>query len=384
MTCEELILGKMSSSKLVRSVRSQKIVVDNLRLCAEQILPRPTAPYHEYQVRSAIFNLLQGLPHLRLTIDSFGNLVAHYQHKARPGTAFGMVAHMDHPGFVPEKSSDRTALFLGGVREDYFRGASVAFYEEHSSKPVGSAVITETEWTPERKRVLFDRSIPAASFGMWNLPALKWNSDQLIARACDDLVGVTTICAVIRTLAQQNARAEIFGVFTRAEEVGFHGTLALLSTRNKLPRVPILSLETSNAQGFAKIGDGPIIRVGDRTSVFDSYITYWLQSSFEALKTAKPKTRFQRLLMGGGTCEATPFQLAGYPTGALCLGLKNYHNMGPGNKIRPESVSVSDWQQLYQFLVYLAVEAEPFLKTHEALRKKMTALQKEAVQRLQK
>jgi hypothetical protein len=63
--------------------------------------------------------------------------------------------------------------------------------------------------------------------------------------------------------------------------------------------------------------------------------------------------------MGGGTCEASVFMWANLPTGALCVALNHYHNMGPGTTLRAESISLNDWQGLYDFLFFLATEAKP-------------------------
>jgi putative aminopeptidase FrvX len=122
--------------------------------------------------------------------------------------------------------------------------------------------------------------------------------------------------------------------------------------------MPTLSLETSQARGFARAEAGPILRVGDRLSVFDSETTHWLETAFRDLQAAHPRMAWQRLLMGGGTCEGSVFHRAGLPTGALCVALNHYHNMGPRGSIRSESISLRDWQGLYDFLFFLATEAK--------------------------
>jgi putative aminopeptidase FrvX len=63
--------------------------------------------------------------------------------------------------------------------------------------------------------------------------------------------------------------ASVYGVFTRAEEVGFIGAIQLAKSKQLLQDVTVVSLETSAELPPAKIGAGPIVRVGDRTSVFD-------------------------------------------------------------------------------------------------------------------
>jgi putative aminopeptidase FrvX len=348
-----------------------------LQTCAA-LLRCPTAPYFESQVRDTVEALLTGLPSLSLRRDAFGNLIAHYRHRPREGCAFAMVAHMDHPGFLVR--SPRKIEFAGGVHEACFPGRPVVFFRKDSPAPVARAIIQKTAWDKRHKRVFFDRPIAAADFGMWDLPALRFGKKLVSARACDDLVGTATMAAVLRRLARAQARADVYALFTRAEEVGFHGALAHLLVRTRLPRIPVLSLETSNARGFARIGAGPILRVGDRTSIFDPGITAWLQHAFEK---ANPAIPHQRLLMGGGICEATALAYGGYATGALCVGLKNYHNMAPGNRIATEAVSLSDWNGLFRFLVFLATRAPSPVEAQKKRFQRLGRLQKEA-QRLLK
>jgi endoglucanase len=120
--------------------------------------------------------------------------------------------------------------------------------------------------------------------------------------------------------------------------VGFVGAMQLAKA-GKIPKsVTIVSLETSSVKGGpVEFGGGPIIRVGDRTSIFDASATALLQDAAKA-----NEIKCQRALMQGGTCEATAYALYGYRTAALCVALGNYHNCGPRDTIAPEFVSLSD------------------------------------------
>ena len=85
------------------------------------------------------------------------------------------------------------------------------------------------------------------------------------------------------------------------------------------------------------MGDGPILRVGDKTSVFDHVVTAELAAAAEDAKIT-----VQRCLMSGGSCEATAFRLYGVRCGALCVALGNYHNCGPDERVESEYVSIDD------------------------------------------
>jgi putative aminopeptidase FrvX len=248
----------------------------------------------------------------------------------------------------------------GGVDEKYFAGKGIVFYNEETTKPLGRAVITGTAFSAEAKRVEIDGVIPAkATFATWDLPKARCTKRLFLSPACDDLAQVSTVLALLRRLALSRAKGSVHALFTRAEEIGFAGALAALKTKTPLAPMPTLSLETSNARGFARVDAGPVVRVGDRLSIFDSRITHWLETAFRDLQAKRPGVIYQRLLMGGGTCEASVFHRAGLPTGALCVALNNYHNMGPGTSVRAESISLRDIQGLYDFLYFLATEAKP-------------------------
>ncbi len=339
----------------------------------------PTAPGHEHFVRDYLSERLRGLPHVRLRQDEFGNLIARYQHKPRGREPVRLVAHMDHPGFSVENGE---LHFLGGVEERYFLGEKIVFHAPGRPR-LGSDVIIGTDFSIEAKLTRVAHPLPAgATFATWDLPAADCTKSLFLSPACDDLAQVATILALLQKLAEQGVPACVEALFTRAEEVGFYGTLAALKSRLPLEPMVTLSMETSNAQGFARLGDGPIVRVGDRLSIFDSRVTHWLETTFRDLKNREPRTSWQRLLMGGGACEGTVFHRAGFPTGALCVGMNAYHNMSGGDSLRRESISLRDWQGLCDFLFFLVTEAAPLAAADRAVGMRLAGLEKKALRLL--
>jgi putative aminopeptidase FrvX len=340
---------------------------------------RPTAPGCEDFVRSYLETALRDLPHVQVRRDEFGNLIARYRHQARGRESIRLVAHMDHPAFVVQ---GRELHFRGGVEERYFLGEKVIFHgpAEHD---LGEAVIIGTDFSADAKRVRLSGPLPeGATFAVWELPAARCTKRLFISPACDDLAQAATVLALLQRLAHEGAPASVEALFTRAEEVGFYGTLAALKARQRLEVMPTLSLETSSARGYARLDDGPIVRVGDRLTVFDSRVTHWLETAFRDLQEKRPRTKWQRLLMGGGACEATVFHRAGFPTGALCVAMQNYHNMGPGDALRCESISLRDWQALYDFLFFLVTEAKSVAAADEAVSERLTRLEEKALRLL--
>lgn len=172
---------------------------------------------------------------------------------------------------------------------------------------------------------------------------------------------------MMQELERTKAETSCYGLFTRAEEVGFIGAIELAKS-GRLPRdVMVISLECSSEKGgMCKMGDGAILRVGDRTSIFDPQVTATIA---ELAKRAEIPV--QRCLMSGGTCEATAYQLYGYRCGALCVALGNYHNCGPEERIEPEFVSLDDVRSLTRLCVEIAKCRESSDSAADALRERL-------------
>lgn len=252
-----------------------------------------------------IRDCLAGLPHVSIEPDAFGNLIATYRRgRSKPRLAF--CAHLDHPGWVkkPGGGGGDEPEFLGGVPAERLDKCPVKWFGE---------------------------------FGMWDLPAFELKDGLVRSRACDDLVGCAEIVALFHELERREAEVTCYGLFTRAEEVGFVGAIHLAKSWPLPDGVRFVSLETSAPRGGATIGAGPVVRVGDRMSVFDDEIVAELLAAAE-----EEKITVQRALLDGGSCEATAMQLYGIRSAGLSVLLGNYHNCTPDGGIDVEYVSLKD------------------------------------------
>jgi endoglucanase len=93
------------------------------------------------------------------------------------------------------------------------------------------------------------------------------------------------------------------------------------------------------------MGGGPVVRVGDRLSVFDS------EGVAVLMTTAKEQgIRVQRCLLDAGACEATAVQAAGHRAVGVSIPLGNYHNLDANKEIAPEFVMMSDIRSLIDLL----------------------------------
>jgi putative aminopeptidase FrvX len=173
-------------------------------------------------------------------------------------------------------------------------------------------------------------------------------------------------------------------VLSRAEEVGFHGALALAKSKRLPKNSLIISLETSRELPPVRQGAGVIIRVGDRTSIFDSTSTRFLTELAGDMAKSDSGFKFQRALMSGGTCEATAYQEYGYRCAAVCVALGNYHNCGPKDRLAEESVSASDAVNMAELLRNAAAEMKNFEKVTKRLPLRLEKYAREAGAKLKK
>jgi len=178
-------------------------------------------------------------------------------------------------------------------------------------------------------------------FGYAELPLFELRDGKIRSKALDNVGGCAAIVAALDHMSRLKLPGDVTAIFTRAEEVGFHGTLAAIKLRTLPKSVPVVVLECSKAMPGAEFGKGPVIRVGDRVSIFDSDTATAMEL---AAKTAAGKKgpKWQRRLMDGGACEATAFCIEGYRSAGFAFPLGNYHNVGKGT-LSAEYIHASDF-----------------------------------------
>ena len=196
---------------------------------------------------------------------------------------------------------------------------------------------------------------------MWDLPEPAIRGSRVYARDCDDIAGVAGILCMMDVLCRRRSQTEVYCVFTRAEEVGFAGCLSACAARTLPKRCAVVGIECSSMLAGAAQGAGPILRVGDRMSVFSPALGHYCRAVAERLAARDDGFSYQRKLMDGGACESTAYCAAGYEATGICLALGNYHNMDVGKKrIGPEHIHLGDFANMVSWFVGLATTRRPF------------------------
>jgi putative aminopeptidase FrvX len=347
-----------------------------------QICSIPTAPFAEQQVVQYIERFVAARPRLRLRRDRYGNLLIELSGKAKskqPRWIFA--AHMDHPGFVADRMLDEKTLiahFRGWVQIDYVKGTKVRFFNDQGE--VAGRVMDATSsnhdrlTVPDRVTVRVSRNVRSGSPGMFDQGAARIKGNRCSSRGIDDQGGVAAALAMLDALSKKPPALPVAVLLTRAEEEGFIGAIAAVTDQKLLKKSDrIIAIECSAMQPYAPQGNGVIVRVGDKTSIFNSALTYFLTQQAEDLAKRDKSFAFQRALMPGGTCEATVYDAYGYTAAAVCIALGNYHNMDRARKkIGPEFIDVSDWKNMVKLFIHVARNAGRFSSDNSDLRERVT------------
>lgn len=336
------------------------------------IVSQPTAPFHEERGAARVGHWLRawGVP---FAVDAHGNIVAHYQRGA-PCRPLALMAHMDHPAFTITASggpdgAHYTAALEGGVPPRSFtREVPVRIYPRAGKAHIqglAGRVVGYVLGEGPRDVALHIRmddasgaeaagsgeAIAPGAFGVWDLPSFEVRDELVHARAVDDLAGCAAILLTLRAAALDAWRTDVYGVFTRAEEVGLVGARAALESGVVPCDGIVVSLEASKALPGAQQGDGPVIRVGDRATTFSEGAEVALKAAAERIGSnvwrplRDAPTAVQRQLMSGGQCEGSAAVRLGYQTTGLAFPLGNYHNVSATGDLTlvPETIHVRDY-----------------------------------------
>jgi len=336
-----------------------------------EILPVPTAPFSEGLVHARIRAAVRANPRLRDRIDGSGNLEVVYG-KGRPRLWFA--CHTDHPALRVDGKG--AAVIEGGIRPPALRGARLRTFDDDGPRPVVRSVTKDG-----RVRLKGAAALPKGTPLVLDLQAPSIGASRIRARAIDDLCAVAACLATMDDLARRRWKGAVGFLFTRAEEVGFAGALAWCRTTRTARSATVINLEMSSARKHTPLGNGPILRVGDRITVYDDAVSRSLEQCALRLQKKHDDFRYQRALMDGGACEATVYAQAGFRAGALCLPLMNYHNHAKGGGVGREYVARADAENLVR---WMAAFARDFGKRDDAarLRKRLDQLDRKHRKRL--
>ena len=298
---------------------------------------------------------------LNVAIDPYGNLLVLKSGTDRSAPGICFVAHTDHPGYevVEQDGRKLTLKTLGGVGLFAGRaGSSVIVIDDAGNRNL--AVITGSKDASDE----FGKSREADGWlgtdtvyadlsddvelgrlprpVVPNLVDFEIDNDIIRMRAADDLAGCAAVITALESIASLATVGNVYGLFTRAEEVGLIG--ARMAAKSMLLPMDtiIVSVETSSILPGAEIGKGVVIRTGDRTATFDHEAEAYLIEAAQHIKSNSPEFKIQRQLMSAGGCEASAFKAFGYSVTGTAFPLGSWHNRGDSG-VEPEFISKEDF-----------------------------------------
>ena len=342
------------------------------------------APFFEGKVAEFIWKFLKKLE-VNLFQDQFGNIIAHYRPENSTGPAVAFVAHMDHPGFevieidgfralaralggIPATSLVKPTSVIVGNFPEFVTGITAK--HESTVDPLNRKS-ERLVWIDLDEKPKFD--LPTAA--VFNIPGFELKGDTIYMRAVDDLAGCAAILSLFEELKSHrdnlniaatsnlNTEVEVYGIFTRAEEVGLFGA-SLVAESGILPKqTAIISIESSSVLPGVNQGSGPIIRTGDAAKTFDSSAEAILSRGALSVQKSNSQFKYQRRLMYGGVCEATAFSAYGYSVTGIAFPLGNYHNSTSGlldinGDVDAEYIKCQDYLYGIQLLTEITLNSE--------------------------
>jgi putative aminopeptidase FrvX len=322
---------------------------------------QPATSFREDGVANVVRTILAELE-VPYQVDDYGNIIAHRPGKpsAPAGAApadrsdvppIAFVAHLDHPGFeaIAVDGDFLVGTAMGGVPPSSFESGvrlqallpDGQRWGAVTAGPYGEGAERKTLISLDDPARLSELSLPASV--VFDLVDFELDAEFIRMRAVDDLAGCGSILAMLAALADDTPDGDVYGVFTRAVEVGLVGARLLAEAGTLPPDTLVVSLESSRTLPGAEIGGGPVIRVGDAGFTFNADAESALIRARETLQSRPEGFKVQRQLMSGGTCEASAFALYGYRTTGIAFPLGNYHNGAPEGRIEAEYIHQEDF-----------------------------------------
>jgi len=353
------------------------------------ILSQPTAPFRERYVMSTVEQILNDSK-VPFFYDEHGNMLIGVESEVAMKKVLAMktnvpfrllMAHTDHPGFHGVRWLDDATLaikWFGGSPKKHLNNAKVWLADSLGNMSEGrlrKVKLAGHGFSIDRAEVKLLRPLSEGRhvgakkvYGGFDFRASFWRSGNTVyTRAADDLVGVYCIVEAMKNRflsscdkAREKGQPSFVGLLTRAEEVGFVGALAHFNldwyASIKRPFICV-SLEASRTLTGAEIGKGPVVRLGDRRTVFSADAL----QSLTMLADKHLKGGYQRRIMDGGACEGSATMMKGFSTVGISIPLGNYHNEayegGPDSRGRlgpaPEFVNLKDIDRMLQLCIAL-------------------------------
>ncbi len=294
----------------------------------------------EYEVTDAIRAELAGLP-VSLHTDRMGNLVAHLQGGENAPRVM-LCAHTDEVGFmITEIDEDGFLRFdnVGGIDRRVLCGRNVLIGDETrrvrgviAAKGIHMQSADERKKIPEqdalyidigaRDRAEAEETVSLGDLGVFDTPFATFgeNGAYIKGKALDDRMGCALLIEVLRAVADKQLPLDLYFSFTVREEIGKSGAAV---TANRICPDHAIILETTAiadlpetpaAKRVAQVGEGGVLSLMDRSTIYDRAL---VERALALAEKNKIPVQVKKYVSGGN--DAAHIQRCG--TGTRCLAL---------------------------------------------------------------
>ena len=287
----------------------------------------PAVSFYEILVSNLIKDILNDSG-ISLVEDEFGNIIAKINGLDPTIPPIAFVAHMDHPGFEVNAVSEGkiTATPLGGVPYSTIYKETDCFVLNEKFERLSCTLKPNPDISTREVNVLGINNLKPQTPIFFNIEDFSVDEEFIHMRALDDLAGCAAIIAALENVIKDPPKNNVYGIFTRAEEVGLIGARLLAKSRLLPMSTFVVSVETSLVIPGVTQNEGPVIRTGDASYTFDSEAEQILLNARDIIKKEDIEFKSQRHLMNAGSCEASAFMANGYRSTGIAFPLGNWHN----------------------------------------------------------
>lgn len=277
-----------------------------------------------------------------IKVDNLGNLIVHKLGKNRPVNRLMLSAHMDEVGLmVTDVTSDGYIKFdeIGGIDRRVLPAKAVVIGDNCTNGVIGLKPIhltngDEGSAIPELRDMYIDigaetskEALDMVKIGdsINFLPSFFENDRTIRSKAIDDRFG----CLVLIELIKSELEYDADFVFAVQEEVGLRGAkvvaysvdpqFALVIETTTAADIP----EVESSKQVCRLGDGAVISVMDRRTIYDKEL---VAKAFSSAEKIGVKAQYKRAVAGGNDSGVIHQSRGGVRTLAISLPCRYLHS----------------------------------------------------------
>lgn len=294
----------------------------------------------ENSIRNIILEEIKGYAD-EIKIDNLGNILVNKKGRNRAKNKLMLSAHMDEVGFmITDITADGYIKCdeVGGIDRRVLIGKSVTVGKNQINgvigiKPVHLCRGDESESIPTITDMYIDigadskeDALKYVSYGdsINFVSDFSENDFTITSKAIDDRFG----CFVLIDMIKSDLEYDMSFVFAVQEEVGLRG--AKVATYSIDPEFALV-IETTTAADIpevesnkqvCKLGDGAVISVMDRRTIYDKEL---VSLAFECAEKIGAKAQYKRAVAGGNDSGVIHQSRGGVRTLAISLACRYLH-----------------------------------------------------------